>query len=374
MESSLFCYSACLILIVTGLICSVIRWCHMCHPYNQKADYFYPSRKCVTAYFLSTLFLFPYLLHRDSPDTWLFVRCFFILYIPSFGGVSLRNYFSCKVKYWWMNLLLVNFLPGLTLLTLFIFACIGGDYLMPWHDWVVLLMVVFSLFVVVHLMYVTQWLAQRISDYQHGEYSNEENFPVRFAQRIVFIPLILWLFSMGVFLTDNPEVNALFNLVLSIFGIRLLLFILPSHRAECHSIESSLEDTVDQSQQEGKEVMEVYSDEVIIRPRELSETLMEQLEEKIRHAIVGEKLYLDPNFNKKDLVRRLGTNRTYLSIVFRERLSSFYDFVNTLRIEHAIRYREAHPEASQLEVAVNSGFGTVRTYNRVKKMYAEGKL
>ena len=43
MESSLFCYSACLILIVTGLICSVIRWCHMCHPYNQKADYFYPS-------------------------------------------------------------------------------------------------------------------------------------------------------------------------------------------------------------------------------------------------------------------------------------------------------------------------------------------
>ena len=374
MESSLFCYSACLILIVTGLICSVIRWCHMCHPYNQKADYFYPSRKCVTAYFLSTLFLFPYLLHGDSPDTWLFVRCFFILYIPSFGGVSLRSYFSCKVKYWWMNLLLVNFLPGLTLLTLFVFACIGGDYLTPWHDWVALLMVALSLFVVVHLMYVTQWLSQRISDYQHGEYSNEENFPVRFARRIVFIPLILWLFSMGVFLTDNPEVNALFNLVLSIFGIRLLLFILPSHRAECHSIESSLEDTVDQSQQEGKEVMEVYSDEVIIRPRELSETLMEQLEEKIRHAIVGEKLYLDPNFNKKDLVRRLGTNRTYLSIVFRERLSSFYDFVNTLRIEHAIRYREAHPEASQLEVAVNSGFGTVRTYNRVKKMYAEGKL
>ena len=40
MESSLFCYSACLILIVTGLIGSVIRWYHMCHPYNQKADYF----------------------------------------------------------------------------------------------------------------------------------------------------------------------------------------------------------------------------------------------------------------------------------------------------------------------------------------------
>lgn len=374
MESSLFCYSACLILLVTALICSVIRWFHLCHPYDQRADYFYPSRKCVTAYYLSTLFLFPYLIHGDSPDTWLFVKSFFILYIPSFGGVSLRNYFSCKVKHWWMNFLLVNCLPGLALLTLFVFACIGGDYLAPWHDWVALLMVILSLFVVIHLMFVTQWLAQRISDYQHGEYSNEENFPVRFAQQIAFVPLILWLLSMGVFLMDNPVVYALFNLILSIFGVRLLLFILPSHRAECHSIENSMEKTVDESQEEGEEVMEVYSDEVIIRPRELSETLMGQLEEKIRHAIVGEKLYLDPNFNKKDLVRRLGTNRTYLSIVFRERLSSFYDFVNTLRIEHAVRYREAHPEASQLEVAVNSGFGTVRTYNRVKKLYAEGKL
>lgn len=374
MESSLLCYSACLILIVTALICSVIRWCHLCHPYDQRADYFYPSRKCVTAYYLSTLFLFPYLIHGDSPDTWLFVRCFFILYIPSFGGASLRNYFSCKLKHWWMNFLLVNILPGFALLTLFVFACIGGDYLTPWHDWVALFMVVLSLFVVIHLMYVTQWLAQRISDYQHGEYSNEENFPVRFAQRIVFMPLILWLLSMGVFLTDNPEVYALFNLILSIFGVQLLLFILPSHRAECHSIESTLAETVDQSQQEGEEVMEVYSDEAIIRPRELSDAVMGQLEEKIRNAIIGEKLYLDPNFNKQDLVRRLGTNRTYLSIVFRERLSSFYDFVNAQRIEHALRYREAHPEASQLEVAVNSGFGTVRTYNRVRKLYAEGKL
>lgn len=373
MESSLFCYSACLILIVTGVICSIIRWHHLCHPYDKQANYFYPSRKHVTGYFLSTLFLLPYLIHGDSPDTWLFVRCFFILYIPSFGGVSLRNYFACRVKYWWMNFLLVNFLPGLALLTLFVFACIGKGYLAPWYDYITYFMVFLSLFVVIHLMYVTHWLTQRIYDYQHGEYSNEENFPVRFAQQIVFAPLILWILSMGVFLTNNPVVYALFNLILSAFGVRLLLFILPSHRAECHSIENSIEKTVDESQEEREEVLEVYSDEVIIRPRELSDTLMGQLEEKIRNAIIGEKLYLDPNFNKQDLVRRLGTNRTYLSIVFRERLSSFYDFVNAQRIEHALRYREEHPEASQLEVAVNSGFGTVRTYNRVKKLYAESR-
>ena len=183
----------------------------------------------------------------------------------------------------------------------------------------------------------------------------------------------MWLFSFSVFLTDSPEIYALFEIILSIVGVRLLLFILPSHRTECRVIENSIEETVDRSQEEGQEVVEVYSDEVTVRPHELSESLMKQLEEKIRMAIVGDKLYLDPNFNKKDLARRLGTNRTYLSIVFRERFTSFYDFVNTLRIEHAAHYREAHPEASQLEVAVNSGFGTVRTYSRVKKMYEGNK-
>ena len=373
MEKSLFCYSACLILMVTAAICSVIRWCHMCHPYDRQADYFYPSRKYVTCYFLSILLLFPYLIHQDSPDTWLFVRSFFILFIPSFGAVSLKQYFSCKVKHKWMNLLLVGWLPGLTLLTLFVFACIGGDHLHPWRDWVSCFVVFSSLFVVVHLMYVTQWLSHRIWDYQHGEFSNEADFPVRFAQSIAFVPLVLWLFSFSVFLTDSPEIYALFEIILSIVGVRLLLFILPSHRTECRVIENSIEETVDRSQEEGQEVVEVYSDEVTVRPHELSESLMEQLEEKIRMAIVGDKLYLDPNFNKKDLARRLGTNRTYLSIVFRERFTSFYDFVNTLRIEHATHYRETHPEASQLEVAVNSGFGTVRTYSRVKKMYEGNK-
>ncbi|MCI6523431.1 MAG: hypothetical protein MR448_08420 [Parabacteroides sp.] len=56
-----------------------------------------------------------------------------------------------------------------------------------------------------------------------------------------------------------PVVYALFNLILSAFSVRLLLFILPSHRTECHSIERSLEGTVEQSQKEGEEVLEVYS-------------------------------------------------------------------------------------------------------------------
>ena len=373
METLLFYYSACLILMVTAAICGIVRWCHLCHPYSRKADYFYPSRKYVACYFLAILLLFPYLIHPESPDTWLFVRCFFIVYIPSFGAVSFRSYFSCKVKYRWMNFLLVGCLPGLALLVLFVFACWGGDRLEPWRSWVIGLMVLSSFFVTVHLMCVTRWLARRVSDYQHGEFSNEEDFPVHFARSIAFVPLFFWLLAMGVFLTDSREVYAVFNIVLSGAGVWLLLYILPSHRMECRSIEESMEKTVNQSQEEGEEVLEVYGSDTVERPRELSDTLMEQLEEKIRNAVVGERLYLDPSFNKQALARRLGTNRTYLSIVFRERFTSFYDFVNALRIEHAMRYREEHPEASQLEVAVNSGFGTVRTFSRVRKQYAEGK-
>lgn len=88
MNWSLYSYSATLIAIVTSVIVAIVRWFHLCHPYDQNPDYFYPSRRFVTGYFFAVLLLTPYLFHWDSPDTWLFTRCFYIIYIPSFGAVA----------------------------------------------------------------------------------------------------------------------------------------------------------------------------------------------------------------------------------------------------------------------------------------------
>lgn len=42
---------ACFTYIIVGITCGIIRWCHMCHPYDKQADFFYPARRQVTFYF-----------------------------------------------------------------------------------------------------------------------------------------------------------------------------------------------------------------------------------------------------------------------------------------------------------------------------------
>lgn len=75
-----------------------------------------------------------------------------------------------------------------------------------------------------------------------------------------------------------------------------------------------------------------------------------------------------------EVARVLHTNRTYVSEVMRERFGSFYSYVNTLRIRCAEAHREAHPDATQKEIMAHSGFGSVKTYVRIKKLYDEGRL
>lgn len=37
---------ACFTYILSGVFGAIIRWCHMCHPYSEQGDYFYPAQLC----------------------------------------------------------------------------------------------------------------------------------------------------------------------------------------------------------------------------------------------------------------------------------------------------------------------------------------
>ena len=102
-----------------------------------------------------------------------------------------------------------------------------------------------------------------------------------------------------------------------------------------------------------------------------SSEVLDRLEQKLRVLVEEEKLYLKPNLTMTELAVRLKTNRSYLSQLFRNRFhSSFYGYINRLRIHYAIEYVRKHPEATRRDIAAKSGFGSVRTMNRVREEYA----
>lgn len=58
----------CMFFILSGVFCAVVRWCHMCRPFDQKGDYFYPAHRQATLFFSAVALQFPYVLAPLDTD------------------------------------------------------------------------------------------------------------------------------------------------------------------------------------------------------------------------------------------------------------------------------------------------------------------
>ena len=69
-----------------------------------------------------------------------------------------------------------------------------------------------------------------IAEARDDNYSNPDDFPLAYAQRVWLSPLFLTPFLWPAFLTDNPTVLAYMLLPLSVFNVILLLTVMPVWR------------------------------------------------------------------------------------------------------------------------------------------------
>ena len=93
------------------------------------------------------------------------------------------------------------------------------------------------------------------------------------------------------------------------------------------------------------------------------------LDGKLEQLMEQEQLYLNPDLTLADLVQRLGTNRTYLSdYISRQLGTTFYDYVNRLRIERrVIPMMKSHENYTLEHMAEQAGFKSVATFRRAFK-------
>lgn len=84
----------------------------------------------------------------------------------------------------------------------------------------------------------------------------------------------------------------------------------------------------------------------------------------IEERFIAPQLYLNPQLKLGDMAQAIGTNRTYLSQYLNKVLkTSFYEYVNTLRLEHALRLIE-HSQYSIKSIAAIAGFNSYSTFRR----------
>lgn len=97
---------------------------------------------------------------------------------------------------------------------------------------------------------------------------------------------------------------------------------------------------------------------------EFTKKRFEAIEAALNKELKKRPFYLDPKLNINYLARKIGSNRTYLGQYFRYKGTTFYSYINSLRIEHACKMIE---EGNLIisEIAFDCGFNSLRTFRRV---------
>lgn len=358
--------ASCLILVVTSLFCALVRYFHMCRPFDEEETYFYPARKLITIIYACFALPVVWLFRMDSPDAYFFMRVFLMLLLPGAGVLSFRRFFFSKTRHRRLIFVLSGIIPLAIMLACWIYGWIGGDTLYRHRDMLLLLIGGYSLLLTAMLLHTTSWLLRQIRLHMQEEYSNSEDFPVRFAGFVVFMPVLYLGAAWWLFFTGDHNYNMWFQLVISVMHIVLLIRILHPQRKEYREVVEETEELI------------VEKIETVLSDQESGSSLLsvdakDELEAKIRAALTEDRLYLNPNLKIGELADAVKSNRKYVSIVMKERFGSFYKELNRLRIEAAVRYREEHPSASREEIATHCGFSNVRTYSRNLKSGMQDK-
>lgn len=368
----LFFVAACFTLILTYLFCGAIRWCNLWRPFSEDTDQLFPARRVVTVNYLAAGLLIPCLFHPHSPDAWLCARCFFLIHIPTFSILTFQNYFFGNHKRNRRQNLLIGTLPIGLLLLLSGFACTGGNHLAGQQKAILSLTGIISLSLTIYLCLIIFRIGKKIYAYNHDEFSNDDDFPIHFASSIILVPIFFLSVAWTIFLANSRPLLAGFMIAASLAGFLILLVILHPQRKPGNNTDKrniavkAITETMNEDYQKKRTIRN--------NPPGLPEALLDKIERQIREVVEGESLFMDPNLTKTELENKIHVNRSYLTITFRERFISFYNYLNVLRMEHAVRYAASHPEAKQQEIADNSGFGSQRSYSRARKLYQEGEL
>lgn len=362
----IYCAFACLTFILAGVFCGVVRWCHMCRPYDEQGSYFYPARRQATFFFSAVAMQFPYVLYPSAPDTWLYIRIFGIIYYPvCFALLFLRYFHEKSIKHSWWGLFYFAMPMSVLVVMLLLVLFHNGNFPPEAEEPFLYVMGVLSILLTCRFVKVAHWLKKKIDQYHNDNYSNESDFPYRFAEKIIYSPLI-WIVVMWLlFISGSREAKIFIDLALAVWMVLFLTYILhPQRVSQPRSVEQEIIQIEDEEnmRMETENVSENKEEE---RQEQNCDTEKMENARKELFAVIRRR-YKESNLTRVQVIGEIEYgNRTLVGNIISE--IGFYNLVNLFRIEHARLYKEANPTATQNEIAVESGYKDRFAFNYAKK-------
>lgn len=376
---------ACYTYILSGVICAIVRWFHMCRPFDQRSDYFYPARRQVTFFYAATALQLPYMLCPGDPGSWFFARSFGILYYPVCFALLYHRFF--QMRHLWSKKLSIAYFcsPFLLLGALFVIVVFHqNDLLLPYKRLWECIMVCVSILLTYRLVKECRWVAKKVESYHTQNYSNESDFPFTFAKNMLYLPAVWLIVMWTLFLLDNQMFKAFIDLIMAAWHVLLLCRILHPSRPvsskrnidDMKTIEDENMERILQENELLEKVVEATDNLILEEPctededgvtdeagvtDENNETdeanerqLIERNGENTRQRIEKEKWesvknevltivsrrYLEPSLKRIEVIRDVSAMNHTLAGTFITQVG-FYRLVNAFRVRHYERLMES---------------------------------
>lgn len=382
---------ACYTYILSGVICAVVRWFHMCRPFDQRSDYFYPARRQVTFFYAATALQLPYMLCPGDPGSWFFARSFGILYYPVCFALLYHRFFQMR-HLWSKNLSIAYFCsPFLLLGALFVIVVFHqNDLLLPYKRLWECIMVCVSILLTYRLVKECRWVAKKVESYHTQNYSNESDFPFTFAKNMLYLPPVWLIVMWTLFLLDNQMVKAFIDLIMAAWHVLFLCHILHPSRPvsskrnidDMKTIENENMERILQENELLEKVVEATDNLILKEPctededgvkdeanvtdeagvtdennetdeaneRQLiernGENTRQQIEKEKWESVKNEVLtivsrrYLEPSLKRIEVIRDVSAMNHTLAGTFITQVG-FYRLVNAFRVRHYERLMES---------------------------------
>jgi len=352
---SYMCGLATMVFITTGLVVAVVRWFHMCRPYDRDPNYYYPGRPFVTGIFLSFILLIPYALNPDSEDAWHLTQMFFLPYSLYHFTVMMFAYFGTVMQWrkWRWPILIVGTPVMVSLIAAEILAILPGDHI-GLISRVNLLVQggVMTCACITALWMVLKW-AHRFDE---DDFSNPTDYPVPYAHRWSMLIGLNMALCWTAALANSRALMAIIMLLFSVASVFMLITALHPHRNR----------PVDEEMQAEEEAAAQSDPAGEVYHRALTKKKQAEIVKAIKAVVEGEEAFRDPHLTLQEVASKSGYNRTYVSGIIKTQFGGFFDYVNRLRIEHVEAWMKEHPAGTIQEAIEDSGFNSRQTYYSVK--------
>lgn len=322
--------------------------------YKEVFGELFPARYSLANLFMMQVFELPFIFLIGRPEALFCINAASLMFITSYLVVLVKGYFF--LDFYTPGRLLKLQHPVFVCWIALLLPLFGIIDFTPLYKTIMTIVVLaIAIGYIAHLDRCRLKVVKLIREIDEDEFSSDVDFPSTFVRSIKWLPLIVCLILIFSFIFNNYYVKMVRDIIFIVINVWFSIYTLNPHRNT-----KQLPITL-------KNMEEIEKADAPVKYR-LTEKYCKETEKRLIEIIHEKKLYLEEHLTMNELTDIMHTNKNYLSeVISRSEYMSFYNLINTLRIEHACKMLHEEPKSKLEMVALASGFSSGSAFSQVFK-------